>query len=385
MNPRWRSFTAKMVSKSQAAVVPVFFDGRNSGLCQLASHLHSNLRLALLISEFRSRADLPARIVIGKPIPPEQLQQNARDTKSMMDFLRQQTYALSPRPLKSLGYGFAFEEKYRQYMAIGIFDSGLGGLTVLQAASRRLPDVPFVYLGDNRNAPYGVRTADDVYALTTAGVERLFEAGCDLVVLACNTASAAALRRMQESWVPANKRVLGVFVPLIEALTERQWGDNSPPREVAVKHVALFATPATVASRAFQRELAFRAIGVDIEAQACGGVVDAIEEGDMILAEALVRSHVDALRRKMPDPQAAVLGCTHYPLMEEVFQDALGPEVSVYSQANLVAESLADYLTRHPGVLGEGTESLFLTTGDPAKVSMRATQFMRRQVTFKAA
>ena len=270
-------------------------------------------------------------------------------------------------------------------MAVGIFDSGLGGLTVLSAVAKRLPDVPFVYFGDNRNAPYGVRTADDVYELTTTAVERLFEAGCDLVILACNTASAAALRRMQESWLPPGKRVLGVFVPLIEALTERQWGDNSPPREVAVKHVALFATPATVSSRAFQRELAFRAIGVDVEAQACGGVVDAIEEGDMILAEALVRSHVDALKRKMPDPQAAVLGCTHYPLMEEVFQDALGPQVSVYSQANLVAESLADYLTRHPGMLGTGTENLFLTTGDPRRVSMRATQFMRRSVEFQSA
>ena len=270
-------------------------------------------------------------------------------------------------------------------MAVGIFDSGLGGLTVLSAVAKRLPDVPFVYFGDNRNAPYGVRTADDVYELTTTAVERLFEAGCDLVILACNTASAAALRRMQESWLPQGKRVLGVFVPLIEALTERQWGDNSPPREVAVKHVALFATPATVSSRAFQRELAFRAIGVDVEAQACGGVVDAIEEGDMILAEALVRSHVDALKRKMPDPQAAVLGCTHYPLMEEVFQDALGPQVSVYSQANLVAESLADYLTRHPDMLGKGTENLFLTTGDPRRVSMRATQFMRRQVEFQSA
>ncbi len=185
--------------------------------------------------------------------------------------------------------------------------------------------------------------------------------------------------------MPSGKRVLGVFVPLIEALTERQWGDNSPPREVAVKHVALFATPATVSSRAFQRELAFRAIGVDVEAQACGGVVDAIEEGDLILAEALVRSHVDALKRKMPDPQAAVLGCTHYPLMDEVFQDALGPGVAVYSQANLVAESLADYLERHPGMTGPGQESLFLTTGDPRKVSMRATQFMRRQVEFQAA
>ncbi|MCH2095299.1 MAG: aspartate/glutamate racemase family protein [Rhodobacteraceae bacterium] len=270
-------------------------------------------------------------------------------------------------------------------MAVGVFDSGLGGLTVLDAVSNRLPEVPFVYLADSAHAPYGVRDAQNIYDLTTASVVRLFDAGCDLVILACNTASAAALRRMQESWIPTDKRVLGVFVPLIEALTERQWGDNSPPREVAVQHVALFATPATVSSRAFQRELAFRAIGVDVEAQACGGVVDAIEDGDMILAEALVRSHVDALKRKMPDPEAAILGCTHYPLMEDTFQDALGSGVQVFSQANLVAESLADYLQRHPDKIGAGTESRFLTTGDPDRVSVRATQFLRRPITFEAA
>lgn len=270
-------------------------------------------------------------------------------------------------------------------MAVGVFDSGLGGLTVLTALQRRLPDVPFVYYADSAHAPYGVRDADDIYELTTKAVTRLWEEGCDLVILACNTASAAALRRMQEGFVPPGKRVLGVFVPLIEALTERQWGDNSPPREVATKHVALFATPATVSSRAFQRELAFRAIGVDVEAQACGGVVDAIEEGDMILAEALVRSHVDALLRKMPKPDAAVLGCTHYPLLEDTFQNALGPDVKVFSQANLVAESFADYLDRRPEMIGSGDTGGYLTTGDPKRVSDRATQFLRRQVEFSAA
>ena len=269
-------------------------------------------------------------------------------------------------------------------MAVGIFDSGLGGLTVLDAAQKRLPDVPFVYYADSAHAPYGVRTADDIYELTIKATQALFDAGCDLVVLACNTASAAALRRMQEGWVPSDKRVLGVFVPLIEALTERKWGDNSPPREVDVKHVALFATPATVSSRAFQRELAFRAIGVDVEAQACGGVVDAIEDGDMILAEALVHSHVDALKRKMPQPDAAILGCTHYPLMQEQFQAALGEDVKVFSQANLVAESLADYLDRRPEMLGAG-ETRYLTSGDPKQVSQRAVQFMRRQITFESA
>jgi glutamate racemase len=269
-------------------------------------------------------------------------------------------------------------------MAVGIFDSGLGGLTVLDAVAARLPELPLYYYADSANAPYGVRDADDIHALTGRAVAAMWDRGCDLVVLACNTASAAALRRLQEAGVPPGKRVLGVFVPMIEALTERRWGDNSPPREVAVKHVALFATPATVASRAFQRELAFRAIGVDVEAQACGGVVDAIEEGDMILAEALVRSHVDALKRKMPLPEAAVLGCTHYPLIADVFQDALGPAVAVYSQANLVAASLADYLDRHPGMEGDGPPG-FVTTGDPARVSTRATQFLRRRIAFESA
>ncbi len=269
-------------------------------------------------------------------------------------------------------------------MAVGIFDSGLGGLTVLNAAQQRLPDVDFLYYADSAHAPYGVRDAEDIYQLTRKAVYDLWDRGCNLVILACNTASAAALRRMQEEGVPEGKRVLGVFVPLIEALTERQWGDNSPPREVAVKHVALFATPATVSSRAFQRELAFRAIGVDVEAQACGGVVDAIEDGDLILAEALVRSHVDALKRKMPEPQAAILGCTHYPLMAETFQAALGADVQVFSQGDLVAESLADYLQRHPTMLGEG-EGGYLTTGKPGFVSDRATQFLRRQISFAAA
>jgi glutamate racemase len=269
-------------------------------------------------------------------------------------------------------------------MAVGIFDSGLGGLTVLDAVKARMPDLPLYYYADSANAPYGVRAVDDIYALTRRAVEAMWTSGCDLVILACNTASAAALRRLQEAGVPAGKRVLGVFVPMIEALTERQWGDNSPPREVAVKHVALFATPATVASRAFQRELAFRAIGVDVEAQACGGVVDAIEDGDMILAEALVRSHVEALKRKMPKPDVAVLGCTHYPLVQDAFQGALGSDVRVFSQGALVAASLEDYLARHPGMLGSSPAG-FVTTGDPRRVGDHATQFLRRQIIFQSA
>ena len=248
-----------------------------------------------------------------------------------------------------------------------------------------MPDLPVCYYSDQGHAPYGVRDPEDIYNLTCESVTKIWESGCDLVILACNTASAVALRRMQESFIPSDKRVLGVFVPLIEALTERSWGDNSPPREVDVKNVALFATPATVASRAFQRELAFRAIGVDVEAQPCGGVVDAIEDGDDVLAEALVRSHVDALKRRMPSPQAAILGCTHYPLLMGTFQEALGPDVKVFSQADLVAASLENYLERHPNMVGAGEGHRFMTTGAVQHVSDRATMLLRRQVEFIAA
>ena len=158
-----------------------------------------------------------------------------------------------------------------------------------------------------------------------------------------------------------------------------------PPREVDVKQVAVFATPATVASRAFQRELAFRAIGVDVEAQPCAGLVDALETNDLELADAMVRSHVAALKRRMPNPQSAILGCTHYPILEDIFQDALGPDVKVFCQADLVAASLADYLQRHPGMIGERTQGRLLTTGDPKQVSIAATRFLETALKFDAA
>lgn len=267
-------------------------------------------------------------------------------------------------------------------MPIGVFDSGLGGLTVWAALATRLPGQGFVYLGDNAHAPYGPRSADEIYDLTCAGVERLFQLGCDLVILACNTASAVALRRMQEEWVPADKRVLGVFVPMIEVLAKRDWADRSRPRFVGVERVALFATKATVDSRAFARELAFRAKGVEVTAQACIALVDAIEEGDSFSAGMFVRDHVAELLRRCPDPQVAVLGCTHYPLVQEVFERELPVGTLVLSQPAIVAESLADYLVRHPEFGGAG-ETLFLTTGDPRQVSQQAHRFLGMELGFQ--
>ena len=144
-------------------------------------------------------------------------------------------------------------------------------------------------------------------------------------------------------------------------------------------------TAATVASGAFPRELRFRARDVTVVPQACEGLVEAIEAGDFDRARATAERHVAALLARLPRPQSAVLGCTHYPLMEGAFQKALGPQVKVYSQAGLVAESLEDYLNRRPEYRGSGTQSKFLTTGDPARVTAKATQFLRQPIRFEAA
>lgn len=269
-------------------------------------------------------------------------------------------------------------------MAIGVFDSGLGGLTILHALIDRLPGQDFIYLGDNAHAPYGLRAPRAVHDLTIAGVQRLFDEGCRLVILACNTASAVALHDLQVDWLdPAEHRVLGVFVPIIEHLTRRDWGDNAPPTHTGLRDVALFATPATVASGAFPRELKFRARDVRVEAQACDGLVEAIEAGDNTQAEALVGAHVAALLGRLPAPQAAVLGCTHYPLVEPAFRAMLPAATELVSQPALVADSLADYLRRHPRFAGGGGAVRFLTTGDPGRVSARAAAFMGKPVAFE--
>lgn len=270
-------------------------------------------------------------------------------------------------------------------MPIGVFDSGLGGLTVLRALVRRLPEQDFVYLGDNANAPYGQRSPGEIYDLTIAGVTRLFAEGCGLVILACNTASAVALRDLQTGWLdPAERRVLGVFVPVIEHLTRRDWGDNAPPTHTGLRDVALFATPATVASGAFPRELKFRARDVRVEPQACAGLVEAIEAGDFVRAGEVARGHVAALLARLAAPQSAVLGCTHYPMVEAAFRAALPAATTLVSQPELVAESLADYLRRHRRFRGVGGSVRYVTTGDPQAVGLRAAVFMGAPLPFAA-
>lgn len=271
-------------------------------------------------------------------------------------------------------------------MPIGIFDSGLGGLTVLGALRAAIPSQDFIYFGDNANAPFGVRGADEIHTLTQNGVLRLFDHGCDLVILACNTASAVALRRLQEQWLPAispERRVLGVFVPVIEALTGRPWAYDGLPTPAAVSRVALFATPATVASNAFPRELGFRASGLTVTQQACPGLVDALETGDSIGASALVRGFCAEVLARSAEPEAAVLGCTHYPLIESVFRAALPSAVRLISQPQIVAESLGDYLRRHPRFAGGNDGLRLLTSGDPELVDAEAEKFFGTSTHFE--
>ena len=279
---------------------------------------------------------------------------------------------------------------------IGVFDSGSGGLTVLRALLERLPEQSFVYLGDHAHAPYGDRNAEEIYQFTLKNIERLFDHGCDLIVLACNSASAVALRRLQQTWINTQhkeKRVLGVHVPVIEAVTGMTWAQRTSLPEGAAKHklIGVFATAATVQAGAFYNEVRNRAPEVQIVQQPCAGLVELIESGapeDVMLKA--VKGHVEELMDEAPStPDAVILGCTHYPLIEDLFASALPPGIDVISQPNCVAASLTDYLERHPrfrrkaawGAIGERR---FVTTGDPAVITAGAATFFAKPPRFIA-
>ncbi|MEL6218349.1 MAG: aspartate/glutamate racemase family protein [Pseudomonadota bacterium] len=273
-------------------------------------------------------------------------------------------------------------------MAIGVFDSGLGGLTVLRHLLQRLPGQDFVFYGDNRHAPYGPRAPEQIHELTEAAVARLFDEGCELVILACNTASAVSLRRLQETWLPQtapDNRVLGVFVPVIEALTGRPWGYRGPPMPSRLRSAVLFGTRATVASGAFRRETVLRASGVQVVEQPCPTLVNAIEANDLPRAGELVRGFVAKALRQCPRPQAAVLGCTHYPIVESAFRAALPSGTRILIQPQIVADSLVDYLLRHPRFAGGAGRLRLLTSGDPDQIATAAAHALGQPASFAAA
>lgn len=262
---------------------------------------------------------------------------------------------------------------------IGVFDSGYGGLTILKEIRKALPQYDFMYLGDNARAPYGTRSFDVVYEFTLQAVKALFARGCHLVILACNTASAKALRSIQQKDLPAidpSRRVLGVIIPTVETL-----GDIS-----ANGNIGLLATPGTVSSGTYDIEIAkffpkFRTVS-----HACPMWVPIVEnrEYDGPGADYFVEKDVNALFAEEPDTDTIVLGCTHYPLLLPKIEKAVAGRARIVTQGHLVAASLADYLSRHPEIDAECSKDgsvTYLTTEHPDKFTGMASVFMEQPVT----
>jgi glutamate racemase len=235
---------------------------------------------------------------------------------------------------------------------IGVFDSGYGGLTVLKEIAARLPQYDYIYLGDNGRAPYGSRSFDTVYHYTLECVEWLFRAGSPLVILACNTASAKALRSIQQRDLPRiapDRRVLGVIRPTAEVI-----GEFSRSGEVGV-----LATRGTVQSGSYPIEIGHFFPEVKVFQQACPLWVPLIEnnEHDKPGADYFVREYMDQLRRQSDRIDTILLACTHYPLLENKIRDCMPAGSRLISQGGIVADSLADYLQRHPEIEGRCSKS----------------------------
>lgn len=276
---------------------------------------------------------------------------------------------------------------------IGVFDSGHGGLTVFAALTARFPQHDWMYYGDHANAPYGSRTHDEVLELTREAVAKLFMSGCRLVILGCNTATAVAARSLQQDWLPTvniqrpGHRILGIIAPTVEAVTQTPWSIKEPvfPQKYNTDTVALFATEVTVNSGVFGEEIAKRCPHVRLISQACPKLVPLIESGaardDM---RKVVRDYVDTLLGKVDSaPEWAILGCTHYPLIRDLFVEALPPATRVMDQPKVVADALEDYLGRHPELAGSRTGVIqYFTSGEPGEVSRVAELMMGKEIRF---
>ncbi|WP_348673527.1 glutamate racemase [Duncaniella dubosii] len=261
---------------------------------------------------------------------------------------------------------------------IGVFDSGYGGLTILSSIRQAMPDYDYIYLGDNARAPYGTRSFDIVYRFTLEAVKQLFDRGCHLVILACNTASAKALRTIQQRDLPQidpSRRVLGVIRPTVEAI-----GDISRNG-----HVGIFATPGTVASGSYEIEISHLHPDFKVTSHACPMWVPLVEnrEADRPGADYFVRQETEALMKADNDIDTIVLGCTHYPLLYPKIREAVAEGIEIVKQGDIVARSLADYLRRHPEMdnrLTRGGTTTYLTTESPEKFSDLASLFLGEDV-----
>lgn len=262
--------------------------------------------------------------------------------------------------------------------AIGLFDSGYGGLTVLSEILVRMPGYDYLYLGDNARSPYGNRSYERVYQFTLEAVKWFFDKGCHLVILACNTASAKALRTIQQVDLPKldpNRRVLGVIRPTAERVTHFTKSG----------HVGVLGTYGTIQSRSYEMEIAKLHPGLSVIGEACPMWVPLVEnrEHDKPGADYFVKQHLDRLFQRDPMIDTIILGCTHYPLLIKKIQDYLPGEVTVIPQGKEVADSLLDYLHRHPEMEARCTKGgtvQYYTTDSPGKFNQMASLFMNKPV-----
>ncbi len=255
---------------------------------------------------------------------------------------------------------------------IGIFDSGFGGLTILQEIQKQLPQYNYLYLGDNANAPFGCRPHDEIYDLTEKAVKYLHANGCHLVILACNTASAQALREFQHKY--PELKTLGIIVPTIEQIIDSQ----------NIHKVGILGTTKTIESGSYQREIQKHRPDIQVYGQACPtlcGLIEGNSHSD------LLNEHIIKYLSLLPeDLDALLLGCTHYEIIADQIQKHLPAKTILFEQPKIVASSLKDYLQRHPEIetkLERESKTTFLTSGDPEKVSQTASLFFDKNISFQ--
>jgi len=261
---------------------------------------------------------------------------------------------------------------------IGIFDSGFGGLTVFREIKNKLPQYDYIYLGDNARVPYGTRSFEAVYQFTKECVFKLFELGCNLVILACNTASAKALRTIQQKDLPAGKKVLGVIRPTTEMIDQF----------TISRKIGILATQGTVRSESYKIEINKFHPGITVFQHACPLWVPLVENNEInsLITEYIVKKDIDALLAQNSEIDGIVLACTHYPLLLPIIQKFVPENVNILSQGKLIANSLENYFQRHPEV--ESTCSMsgamqFLTTDDARDFEQKAEVFFGEKIEAK--
>ena len=264
---------------------------------------------------------------------------------------------------------------------IGVFDSGYGGLTILDKIREVLPEYDYIYLGDNARAPYGTRSFEVVYEFTRQAVNKLFDMGCHLVILACNTASAKALRSIQMNDLPGidpARRVLGVIRPTVECVGEISKN----------QHIGVLATAGTIRSESYPLEIHKLFPEIQVSGTACPMWVSLVEnnESQDEGADYFIRKYIDQLLSKDPQIDTVILGCTHFPILLPKIRQYIPEHINVIAQGEYVAESLKDYLKRHPEMDAKCTKNgncQFYTTEAEEKFSESASTFLKQQISVK--